>query len=156
VHCDLLERAAEFDKICKCVVDLRVRCHEEDNFLRAERTRFIEDGFSMAGKPTSCRKLCCAFHEVGRRLFRILRGCAKLVWTSGCVARGQASCGKTSVHLHRHPRSIWASRSRLKSFRELLLLCILGIYEEPKTTSTTAGHGQSSESACIPRQVALG
>ena len=51
MHCDLLERAAEFDKICKCVVDPRARCHEEDNFFRAERTRFIEDRFSMAGKP---------------------------------------------------------------------------------------------------------
>ena len=51
MHCDLLERAAELDKICKCIVDLRARCHEEDNFFRAERIRFIENGFSMAGKP---------------------------------------------------------------------------------------------------------
>ena len=130
MHCDLLDRAAEFDKICKCVVDPRTRCHEEDNFFRTKRTRFIEDGLLMAGKPrldASCSKPCCAFHEVGRRLFRNLRGCAKLVWTSACVPRGQASCEKTSVHLHRHPRSIWASRSRLMSFRELLLLRMLGI-----------------------------
>jgi hypothetical protein len=43
VHCDLLERAAEFDKICRFVVDLTTRCHEEDNFSNAECTKVIGD-----------------------------------------------------------------------------------------------------------------
>jgi hypothetical protein len=43
VHCDLLESAAEFDKICRFVVDLTTRCHEEDNFSNAECTKIIGD-----------------------------------------------------------------------------------------------------------------
>jgi hypothetical protein len=50
VHCDLLERAADGDKICKFVVDLMTRCHEEDNFCNAKCTKLIEACLSMSLK----------------------------------------------------------------------------------------------------------